>query len=251
MRGRCWLVLVAPSARPPLGGESERTGSSPFPRARGAAAASVTQTTSIYPDANVISPQRSFWNNLHRNRLYMLNEKCPDFREQGLSYNPTPRGSALFTLFIKRENTALQPVPEPPRSRSRAPAALCGPARRRTGLRPALRTLPSLPVPGSAPHAAAQLLNPRTTYCSPKLADNVLEQRRSAGAEAQCRSPRAELRLLTVTENPQLPPQNRLFSNKKRQSVKFQKLSLLKADEGGSGSLTPPKPTKLTVEGIK
>lgn len=241
MRGRCWLVLVAPSARPALGGESERTGSSPFPRARGAAAASVTQTTSIYPDANVISPQRSFWNNLHRNRLYMLNEKCPDFRERGLSYSATPRGSALFTLFSKRENTALQPVPEPlPRSccavppcpspDGSAPRAQNPPVASGSGLRTPCRSAPAEP-----PH---HLLFAEI-------------RRQCAGAEAQRRSSRAELRLLTVTEKPQLPPQNRLFSNKKHQSVKFQKLSLLKAEEGGSGSLTPPKPTKPTVEGIK
>ena len=72
------------------------------PMVRGAVAASITQTTSIYLDANVISPQRSFWNNLHRNCLYMLNEKCSDFSEWDLNYNPTTCGSALFTLFIKQ-----------------------------------------------------------------------------------------------------------------------------------------------------
>lgn len=72
------------------------------PTVCGAVAASITQTTAIYLDANVISPQRSFWNNLHRNCLYMQNEKCSDFSEWDLNYNPTTCGSALFTLFIKQ-----------------------------------------------------------------------------------------------------------------------------------------------------
>lgn len=75
--------------------------SSPAPVC-GAVAASITQTIPIYLDANVISPQRSFWDNLHRNCLYMQNEECSDFSEWFLNYNPTTRGSALFTLFIKQ-----------------------------------------------------------------------------------------------------------------------------------------------------
>lgn len=81
---------------------SPGSSSSPAPPVRGAVAASITQTISIYLDANVISPQRSFWNNSHRNCLYMLNEKCADFSEWGLNYSPTTCGSALFTLFIKQ-----------------------------------------------------------------------------------------------------------------------------------------------------
>lgn len=77
----------------------------------GAVAASITQTISIYLDANVISPQRSFWNNSHRNCLYTLNEKCADFSEWGLNYSPTTCGSALFTLFIKQgEKKAMQSI---------------------------------------------------------------------------------------------------------------------------------------------
>lgn len=48
---------------------------------RDVAVVPITQTISICPDANVISPQRFFWNNLHRNRLYMRNEKCSDLSE--------------------------------------------------------------------------------------------------------------------------------------------------------------------------
>lgn len=64
---------------------------------------SITQTISICPDANVISPQRSFWNSLHRNRLYMRNEKRSDFSEWNLNCSPTARSWASFPLFNKQE----------------------------------------------------------------------------------------------------------------------------------------------------
>jgi len=41
----------------------------------------------------------------------MLNEKCSDFSEWDLNYNPTTCGSALFVLFIKhREKMVMQSI---------------------------------------------------------------------------------------------------------------------------------------------
>lgn len=76
---------------------------------------SIIQTIPIYPDANVISPWRTFRNHLHRNCLSMLNEKYAAV-VSGIWITIPPRAGWFYSCYLlswkKVTQSITKPLPE-------------------------------------------------------------------------------------------------------------------------------------------
>lgn len=72
---------------------------------------SITQTISIHPDTNVISPWRTFRNNLHRNCLYMLNEKCAA-TVNGIWITIPPHAGWFYSGYLLNRKMVMQSITE-------------------------------------------------------------------------------------------------------------------------------------------
>ena len=111
-----------------------------FSKMHHAIVVSITQTISIHPDNHVISPWRIFRNNLHRNCLYMLNEKCAAI-VNGIWITIPPHAGWLYSCYLLNRKKVMQSITE------QLPEQLlqtC--ATQQLGCRLPKKSLPSIPL---------------------------------------------------------------------------------------------------------